>query len=195
VGDNGLQWKGNANELIASYAADGYGRINGAAAFVTTFGPGELSAYCGMAGHFCEFVPVVHIVGYPSTGAMNAQTIMHHTLGDGRFDMYEEMSKQVTAGTAVLRDPKTAAAEIDKLLTIMMQQSRPVYLGVPTDLAYETVDDEGLKDPIDISLPKDDPETLKTVVSEIRALFERAAKPTVVVDGSEFYLHRFPSTG
>lgn len=87
VSENSLEWKGNPNELIASYAADGYSRINGTpAAFVTTMGPGELSAYCGMAGHYCESIPVVHIVGYPTTGAMNAKTIMHHSLGDGRFE-------------------------------------------------------------------------------------------------------------
>jgi pyruvate decarboxylase len=80
-------WKGSPNELVASYAADGYARMKGAGAFVTTFGPGELSAYCGMAGHYCEFVPVVHIVGYPSVAAAEAGAIMHHTLGDGRFDM------------------------------------------------------------------------------------------------------------
>ncbi|KAK3650675.1 Pyruvate decarboxylase 1 [Elasticomyces elasticus] len=50
IGDAGIDFRGNANELIASYAADGYSRINGAGAFVTTFGPGELSAYCGHAG-------------------------------------------------------------------------------------------------------------------------------------------------
>lgn len=138
-----------------------------------------------MAGQFAEFVPVVHIVGYPSTTAAKAHRIMHHTLGDGRFDMYEEMSKQITAGTAVLKNPETAAAEIDSLLTTMMQQSRPVYLGVPTDMAYAPVDDEGLKTPIDTVLPKDDPATLKSVVAEIRARFEVAAKPTVVIDGSK----------
>src|SRR6266480_1677125 len=57
ISENNLEWKGNPNELIASYAADGYSRINGTpAAFVTTMGPGELSAYCGMAGHYCEYV-------------------------------------------------------------------------------------------------------------------------------------------
>jgi pyruvate decarboxylase len=86
VTDNGLDWKGNPNELVASYAADGYARITGAAAFVTTFGPGELSAYCGMAGHYCEFVPVCHIVGYPSVPAQNAHMIMHHSLGTGQFE-------------------------------------------------------------------------------------------------------------
>ena len=86
VTDNELMWKGNPNELIASYAADGYARVNGAAAFVTTFGPGELSAYCGMAGQYCEYVPVVHIVGYPTVAAQASQAIMHHSLGDGRFE-------------------------------------------------------------------------------------------------------------
>jgi pyruvate decarboxylase len=86
VTDNGLDWKGNPNELVASYAADGYARITGAAAFVTTFGPGELSAYCGMAGHYCEFVPVCHIVGYPGVPAQNAHMIMHHSLGTGQFE-------------------------------------------------------------------------------------------------------------
>ena len=86
VTDNGLDWKGNPNELIASYAADGYARITGAGAFVTTFGPGELSAYCGMAGHYTEFVPVCHIVGYPGVPAQNAHKIMHHSLGTGRFE-------------------------------------------------------------------------------------------------------------
>lgn len=33
-----LEWVGNANELNAAYAADGYARMNGLAALVTTFG-------------------------------------------------------------------------------------------------------------------------------------------------------------
>lgn len=47
----------------AGYAADGYGRINGVGAVLTTFGPGELSNMCPIAGSYTEFVPVVHIVG------------------------------------------------------------------------------------------------------------------------------------
>lgn len=86
VSSSGLTWRGNPNELVASYAADGYARISGAAAFVSTFGPGELSAYCGVAGHYAEYVPTVHIVGYPSMSAMKAGTVMHHTLGDGTFE-------------------------------------------------------------------------------------------------------------
>lgn len=37
-----MKWIGNANELNASYMADGYARTKKAAAFLTTFGVGEL---------------------------------------------------------------------------------------------------------------------------------------------------------
>jgi pyruvate decarboxylase len=82
---SGLHWRGNPNELVASYAADGYARINGRGALLTTFGPGELSGLCGIAGAYTEFVPVVHIVGYPSVTAQRKHMILHHTLGEGKL--------------------------------------------------------------------------------------------------------------
>ena len=43
--DRDLEWVGNANELNAAYASDGYARVKGSlAVVVTTFGVGELSA-------------------------------------------------------------------------------------------------------------------------------------------------------
>lgn len=78
----GLEWKGSPNDLNAAYAADGYSRIsNGIGALVTTYGPGERSALCSIAGAYCEYVPVLHIVGYPSVETMKAHKIMHHSLG------------------------------------------------------------------------------------------------------------------
>ncbi len=82
----GLDWVGNTNELNAAYAADGYARVHGAGALITTFGPGELSALCGIGGSYCEQVPVLHIVGYPSSKAQSKRVIMHHTLGDGKYE-------------------------------------------------------------------------------------------------------------
>jgi len=46
----GLNWVGNCNELNAGYAADGYARIKGIAAVITTFGVGELSLLNAIAG-------------------------------------------------------------------------------------------------------------------------------------------------
>ena len=76
-------------DVNLGYAADGYARINGIGAVVTTFGPGELSNMCPIAGCYTEFVPVVHIVGYPTESAQKGNNIMHHSLGevgDGKFE-------------------------------------------------------------------------------------------------------------
>ena len=43
--DPDIEWVGNANELNAAYASDGYARVKGTlAVIITTFGVGELSA-------------------------------------------------------------------------------------------------------------------------------------------------------
>lgn len=52
---------------------------------VTTFGPGETSALCGLAGSYTEFVPVIHIVGYPSMKSQREHALLHHTLGNRKF--------------------------------------------------------------------------------------------------------------
>ncbi|MEJ7480304.1 thiamine pyrophosphate-binding protein, partial [Staphylococcus pasteuri] len=61
-----MKWVGNTNELNASYAADGYARMHGMSAMVTTFGVGELSAVNGIAGAYAERVPVIQITGAPT---------------------------------------------------------------------------------------------------------------------------------
>jgi len=61
-----VKWIGCANELNASYAADGYARVRGAAMLVTTYGVGELSALNGVMGAKAERSLVFHIVGMPS---------------------------------------------------------------------------------------------------------------------------------
>ena len=67
-----IEWIGNTNELNASYATDGYARINGLGAMVTTFGVGELSAVNGIAGSYAERVPVIAITGAPTRAVEEA---------------------------------------------------------------------------------------------------------------------------
>ena len=49
-----MQQIGCANELNASFAAEGYARANGAAACVVTFSVGALSAFNGIGGAYAE---------------------------------------------------------------------------------------------------------------------------------------------
>ncbi|KAJ0120657.1 pyruvate decarboxylase [Diaporthe amygdali] len=87
VPEQDLSWVGTPNELVGVYAADGYAREKGFGTLFTTFGPGELSALCGIGGAFCENVPVLHIVGYPTRPVQASGRIIHHTLGDLRYDI------------------------------------------------------------------------------------------------------------
>lgn len=129
-----LRWIGGANELNAGYAADAYGRLRGMAALVTTFGVGELSAANAIAGSYAEHVPVVHIVGAPSKDAQGARRIVHHTLGDGDFDHFLRMSREITCAQANLV-PATATREIDRVLSEVREQKLPGYLLLATDVA------------------------------------------------------------
>lgn len=95
------------------------------------------------------------------------------------------MSKEISVATTVLKDPETAGAEIDRVLTTMIYESRPVYIGVPADMAYAPVSDEPLKTPLVTTLPKDEPSVIKSVVKEIRSRLEKASKPILLVDGSK----------
>ena len=71
-------WIACTNELNAGYAADGYARERGFGAIVTTYGVGELSAMNAIAGSYAENVPVIHIVGVPSTKCIADKTRVHH---------------------------------------------------------------------------------------------------------------------
>ncbi|WP_043269018.1 thiamine pyrophosphate-binding protein [Streptomyces sp. CT34] len=134
----GLEWVGTCNELDAGYAADGYGRLRGAAAVVTTFGVGELSAVNAIAGSYAESVPVLAITGMPATGVAAAGAPVHHTLMDGEYDHFGRMFAEVTVARATLT-ADTAPAEIDRALTALRRHRRPVHLNLPTDVVLARV--------------------------------------------------------
>jgi alpha-keto-acid decarboxylase len=129
-----IRWVGNANELNAGYAADGYGRLRGMSAVVTTFGVGELSAANAIAGSYAEHVPVVHIVGGPSKDAQGTRRALHHSLGDGDFEHFFRISREITCAQANLM-PATACREIDRVLSEVREQKRPGYILLSTDVA------------------------------------------------------------
>lgn len=129
-----LRWVGNNNELNAGYTADGYARVRGFGALVTTFGVGELSAINATAGSYAEYVPVLHIVGAPARSTQASGLKVHHTLGDGNFRHFFEMARRVNAVQAWLT-PATAAAEIDHVIRTMISQRRPGYVVLSPDVA------------------------------------------------------------
>ncbi|HZZ52363.1 MAG TPA: thiamine pyrophosphate-binding protein [Pseudonocardia sp.] len=146
-----VRWIGSTNELNAAYAADGFARVGRrVGALVTTYGVGELSALNGIAGSYAESVPVVHVVGMPARASMEARAPLHHTFLDGDFRRFERMSGEITGHCTVLESdrPDELAAEIDRVLRGALETSKPVYIGVPLDVASAVVSAHPLKEPL-----------------------------------------------
>ncbi|KAG6041827.1 hypothetical protein E4U41_001298 [Claviceps citrina] len=178
----GLQWVGSVNELNAAYAADGYARVNKIGALITTFGVGELSAINGVAGSFSEHIPVVHIVGYPTTRSQKNGMLLHHTLGNGDFNVFANMSAQISCDVAKLNNPSEIADQIDHTLRQCFIRSRPVYITLPSDMAQAKVEGARLSQPIDLSEPCNEREQEDYVVDVILKYLNSAKSPILLVD-------------
>ncbi|KAE8148618.1 thiamine diphosphate-binding protein [Aspergillus avenaceus] len=182
VEPSGLHWVGNCNELNAAYAADGYARINGLGALITTFGVGELSAINGIAGANAEKAPVIHIVGTPSRALQDSRAMVHHTFADGEYGRFAAMHAHITVAQANLTDPRTAAEQIDWALQQALVKSRPVYIQLPDDMVDVAISSTRLDTPISIpSAPS--PKHEEFLMTRILDRMYLAKRPMIFVDG------------
>ncbi|CAK3989602.1 pyruvate decarboxylase [Lecanosticta acicola] len=177
----GLNWVGNCNELNAGYAADGYARVKGIAALVTTFGVGELSALNAIAGAYAEYVPIIHIVGTPPTYSQQ-NGMLYHTLGNGNYNTFSEMSRSLSCAVVSLNDAAEASARIDHAIRECWIQSRPVYIALPVDMVGQQVEGHRLQTPIDLSYPPNDPDREDYVVDVVLRYMHAARNPIILVD-------------
>lgn len=177
-----MLWVGNANELNAGYAADGYSRIRGIGALVTTFGVGELSAINATAGSYAERAPVVHIVGTPDRATQDGRVTVHHTFNDGNFRRFGQMHAHVTVAQTSLRDPLTSPQEIDRVLQQCLIHSRPVYIEVPVDLVGAPVRADRLQHPIQRPEFLETPTVIDAIESVLEALYA-SKRPVILFDG------------
>ncbi|KAF3225634.1 Pyruvate decarboxylase 1 [Orbilia oligospora] len=168
----GLHWVGNCSELNAGYAADGYARINGMSAIITTFGVGELSAVPAIAGSYSERVSVVHIVGIPSAKAEKHGVPVHHSFADGDYSVFRNISKNISQVCITLDDSRNAAKDIDRVLQ-----------GLPTDMVLSMIPAQGLNTPLDLAVPSNDPNAEADAVELISKALYESNNAIVLVDG------------
>ncbi len=174
-----LQWVGTCNELNASYAADGYARLKGMGALTVTNAVGALGAINGIAGSFAEHVPVILIAGSIPLRSIQRGLGMHHTTGDGTWDRFLGAFTHVTAGQARLT-PANAATEIDRLILTAWREKLPVYMELPSDIAY--LDIEVPAAPLALAEPSSDQERLRSCAEAIASQLSGAKSPAILVD-------------
>lgn len=169
-------WIGCTNELNAGYAADGYARIKGYGALVTTYGVGELSAINAIAGSFAEFVPVIKIVGVPKTKDIKNKTLLHHNFSEPDYHAFERAFSNVTCTTAFL-DETNAKKEIDRVLSVFINEKKPVYLAIPMDICDFEIENEP-----EINIKKSDENILNSALNHAQKLLKKAQKPVIIAD-------------
>jgi indolepyruvate decarboxylase len=170
-----IRWIGCSNELDAAYAADGYARVRGCSMLLTTYAVGELSALNGVMGARAERSCVFHVVGMPAMRKQRVRQIIHHTLGDGEFQNFANISAQAACVWAVIT-PDNCAHEMERLIATARAESRPAYVLVASDYAITPVTGSA---PTPYPKPASGPDLAKAVA----AITERieAARSVVVL--------------
>jgi len=174
-----LNWIGTCSELNASYAADGYARLNGLGALLVTNGVGPLAAINGVGGSYSEHVPVVCIAGSIPLRSIDRGLGMHHTMADGSFDHFLNAYAHVTAAQARLT-PRNAAGEIDRLILTAWREKLPVYLELPSDIAYLEI--EVPTSPLVLADSPSDSERLRSCIAAVTERLSSAKSPAILVD-------------
>jgi indolepyruvate decarboxylase len=170
-----IRWIGCSNELNAAYAADGYTRVRGCSMLMTTYAVGELSALNGVMGAKAERSCVFHLVGMPAMRHQRVRKIIHHTLGDGEFQNFANISAQAACVWAVIT-PDNCDHEMERLIATARAESRPAYILVASDYAVSPV---AASDPAPYPNPRSGPDLDKSVA----AIAERieAARSVIVL--------------
>lgn len=179
----GIRFINCSNELNAGYAADGYTRLNGIGALITTFGVGELSACNAIAGAYCESIPVIHIIGAPKSMVIKEHRKMHHTLLDGDFDVFRKVYENLTAYTAWVTN-ENAAIEIPMAISKAKETKKPVYLVIPID----TVPMKMLTRIFVPEEKKTSASSLAEALKQILPMLSKAQHPVLI---SELYVFRY----
>jgi indolepyruvate decarboxylase len=174
---------GMTREDAAGYAADAYARVRGLGCVCVTYCVGGLSCANSIAGAYAEKSPVVVLTGSPGLSERDRNPMLHHKVRG--FDTQLKVFEQLTVAAAVLDDPLTAFAEIDRVLGAALRYKRPVYLEVPRDRVHakRIVPHRAAE-----GLPPSDPDALREALDEATAMLMTAMRPMILADVE---IHRF----
>jgi indolepyruvate decarboxylase len=181
--DGPLEVISTSDEQGAGFAADAYARLRGIGAVCVTYSVGGFKLVNAVAEAHAERSPVVVISGAPGIAERRRATLVHHKVGG--FDTQQRIFAEITVATAVLDDPATAAAELDRALALCRRHSRPVYVEIPRDMVNAAL----LPGRVHAAPAEEsDPAVLAAALAAAGGRI-RAAKRPVIIAGEE--LHRF----
>src|SRR5207244_6096641 len=99
---------------------------------------GERPSMSGVLGATAGRALVFHVVGSPSYQNQRLRKTMHHTLGDGIFDKFIDISAQAACSHAVI-NPDNCVIEMERVIAEARRNNQPAYIVVPSDYAQAPV--------------------------------------------------------
>ena len=192
------------NELNAGYSADAYARLHGFSVLMVTFSVGSLSAINAIAGMYAENVPCLVLVGSLNSNSAAEGELVHHTLGETRYDYSLRMAKEVTAHSSMLVRARDTPRVLQEAVEAALTHRKPVYVEIASNLSSERVIAQDaapgppppFPSPMSISdaAIKSDPTTLAAAVSEAVQLLNSSARPLIIA-GSYLHLLQWAGVG
>ncbi|HZI79159.1 MAG TPA: indolepyruvate/phenylpyruvate decarboxylase [Vicinamibacterales bacterium] len=173
-----------SHEPAVGFAADGSARITGGLGVCcVTYGAGGLNMVNSVACAYAEESPLVVLSGGPGRIEKRAGLPVHHEVKS--FESQLRVYAEVTEYSAILDDPRTAAAHIARALDVAVKLKRPVYLEIPRDMVDAPIDGPAPDAALELNT---DEGAVTEAVAEITERLSAAERPVLIV-GVE--VHRF----
>jgi TPP-dependent 2-oxoacid decarboxylase len=189
IQSNKLKVINTCDEQGAAFAADAYARVNGLGVVCVTYCVGGLKVVNATAQAFAEKSPLVVISGAPGINERIKNPLLHHKVRD--FDTQQKIFENITIDSVLVNNPRTAAKDIDRVLSSASRYKRPVYIELPRDKisipiyqeryvgSYLAKVEEGYETDID---------SMQEALAEATTMINSSKRP-VIVAGVE--IHRF----
>ena len=171
----GLPMLVTSDEQGSGFAADAYARLRGFGVVGCTYSVGGLKLANATANAYAEQVPLLVVSGAPGIAEQSTNALLHHRIKN--FDTQSKIYRHLTVAHAVLNNPLTAAAEIDRVIAAILENQRPGYLEIPRDLVHTPIPSSPL--PIPLSPPKVDLAKLDAAVADVVHLLKNT--PSAVI--------------
>jgi indolepyruvate decarboxylase len=121
-------------------------------------------------GAKAERSTIFHLVGMSSMRHQHLRKVVHHTLGDGVFQNFINISAQAACVHAILT-PDNCVYEMERVIAAAMANRQPAYIIVAEDLATRPITGPELAH---YPEPKSDADELKAAVDAALATIEAA---------------------
>jgi TPP-dependent 2-oxoacid decarboxylase len=181
IQSNKLKVINTCDEQGAAFAADAYARINGLGVVCVTYCVGGLKIVNAIAQAFAEKSPVVVISGAPGIKERRKNPLLHHKVRD--FDTQQKIFEHITIDSVLVDNPRTAAKDIDRVLSSATRYKRPVYIELPRDNVSIPIYQEQYVDPS--TTYSKTAKIVEGYETDMNSMHEALAEATVMINSSK----------